>query len=100
MLSHFSCVSVILWIVAPQATLSMGFSRQEYWNRLPCPPPEDLLDPGIEPISFLSAAVASGFFTTSATWEAPNQTDLDSDPTQLYPLNHNINFLNLFYIHL
>ena len=50
--------------------------------------------------SFLSAALASGFFTTSATWEAPNQTDLDSDPTQLYPLNHNTNFLHPFDIHL
>ena len=29
----------------------MGFSRKEYWNRFPCPPPRDLLDPGIEPAS-------------------------------------------------
>ena len=90
----------MLWTVAHRAPLSMGFSRKEYWNRLPCPPPEALPHPGIEPVSFLSAALASGFFTTSATWEAPNQTDLDSDPTQLYPLNHSINFLHPFYIHL
>ena len=32
-----------------QAALSMGFSRQEHWTGLPCPPPEDLLDPGIKP---------------------------------------------------
>ena len=40
---------VILWTVAPQAPLSMGFSRQEYWNGLPCPPPRDLPNTGIKP---------------------------------------------------
>ena len=34
-----------------QASLSMGFSRQEYWSRLPFPTSGDLLDPGIEPVS-------------------------------------------------
>ena len=38
-----------LWTVACQAPLSVGFSRQEYWNELPFPPPGDLLNPGIEP---------------------------------------------------
>ena len=42
---------VILWTVAHQAPLSMGFSRQENWSGLPCPPPWDLLDPRIEPAS-------------------------------------------------
>ena len=37
------------WTVAQQAPLSMGFSRQEYWSGLPCPPPGDLPDSGIEP---------------------------------------------------
>ena len=37
--------------VARQAPLSMGFSRQEYWSGLPFPYPEDLPDPGIEPVS-------------------------------------------------
>ena len=37
-----------LWTVARQSPLSMGFPRQEYWSGLPCPPPRDLLDPGIE----------------------------------------------------
>ena len=37
--------------VAHQAPLSMGFSRKEYWSGLPCPPPEDLSNPGIEPRS-------------------------------------------------
>ena len=40
-----------LWTGALQAPLSMEFSRQKYWIRLPCPPPGDLHDPGIEPAS-------------------------------------------------
>ena len=53
--------------LAHQAPLFMGFSRQEYWSGLPCPPPGDLPDPGIEPTS---PALAGGFLTTSTTWEA------------------------------
>ena len=62
---------VIPWTVAHQAPLSMGLSRQEYWSGLPCPPPGDLSDTGIEPVSFMSPALAGGFFITSTTWEAP-----------------------------
>ena len=58
------------WTVACQTPLSMGFSRQEYWSGLPCPPPEDLPDLGIEPVSLMSPALAGRFFTTSTTWEA------------------------------
>ena len=61
-----------LWIVAHQAPLSMGFSRREYWSGLPFPPPGDLPHPGTEARSLMSPASASGFFTTSATWEAPS----------------------------
>ncbi|ELR62335.1 hypothetical protein M91_01857, partial [Bos mutus] len=50
-----------------QSPLSMEFSRQEYWSELPFPTPGDLPDPGIEPVSLVSPALASGFFTTSAT---------------------------------
>ena len=39
------------WTVAHQAPLSIGFSRQEYWSRLPCPPPGDLPNPGVKPRS-------------------------------------------------
>ena len=39
----------ILWTVDSQAPLSMEFSRQEYWSRLPFPPPMSLPDPGIKP---------------------------------------------------
>ena len=72
MLSHFSHVQlfVTLWIVACQAPLSMGFSRQEYWSGLPCPLPGDLPYPGIEPASLMSPALAGRFFTTTTTWEA------------------------------
>ena len=51
--------------MAHQAPLSMGFSRQEYWSSLPCPPPGDPPDPGIEPVSLLSPALADEFCTTS-----------------------------------
>ena len=50
---HFSPVQLFatLWTVACQVPLSMGFSRQEHWSGLPCPPPVDLPDPGIKPTS-------------------------------------------------
>ena len=68
-LSHFSCVQLFVtsWTVAHQAPLSMEFSRQAYWNGLPCPSPGDLPDPGIEP-SQAPPELAGGFFTTSTTW--------------------------------
>ena len=52
------------WTVAHQAPLSMGFFRQEYWNKLPFPPPGDVPDPGIEFASPESPALVRGFFTT------------------------------------
>ena len=55
------------WTVAQQAPLSMEFSREEHWSRLPFPTPGDLLNPGMEPASLV---LAGGFFTTSAIWEA------------------------------
>ena len=61
------------WTVACQAPLSMGFSKQEYWDGFPFPSPGDLPNPGIEPVSLTSPALALAgrFFTTSTTWEAP-----------------------------
>ena len=53
------------WTVAHQAPLSMGFSSQEYCSGLPCPPPGDL-----PYLCLMSPALAGGFFTTNATWEA------------------------------
>ena len=62
MLNCFSSVQLCatLWTVACQVPLSMGFSRQEYWSGLPCPPPGNLPDPGIKPASFGSPALAGG----------------------------------------
>ena len=60
-----SCVQLFTtpWSVARQAPLSMGFPRQEYWSGLPFPPPGDLPDPGIEPVS---PARADRCFTTES----------------------------------
>ena len=72
MLSRFHHVRLFAtpWTIEHQAPLSMGFPRQEYWSGLPLPSPGDLPDPGIEPMSLASPALAGGFFTTSPTWEA------------------------------
>ena len=79
MLSPFNHVQlcVTLWTVTCHAPLSMGFSWQEYWSGLADPSPGDLPHPGIEPASLTltSPALAGGFFTTSATWEAPNHLE-------------------------
>ena len=60
----------ILCMVALQAPLSMGFSRQEYWSGLPFPFPGNLPNPGIKPAFLMFPALACEFFVTSATWEA------------------------------
>ena len=60
----------LLWTIAHQALLAIGFSMQEYWSGLPCPPPGDLHNPGIKPTSLQSPALAGRFFTTGATCEA------------------------------
>ena len=71
-----SCPTVVTpWTVAHQAPLSMGFSRQECWSGLPFPFPGDLPGPGIEPASLEPPALAGGFFTSSATWEAVQQSE-------------------------
>ena len=66
LLAYFVCVCVFShvqlfatpWTVAHQVPLSMGFSRQEYWSGLPFPTPGDLPDPGMEPTSLVSPALA------------------------------------------
>ena len=83
-----------LWTVAHQAPLSTGFSRREYWSRLPFSPPGDPPDPGIEPVSLVSPALAGGFFTTNATWEThatppPSENEsLQPQPHPFYPGGH------------
>ena len=56
---------------SPPGSSVHGALQQEYWNELPCPPPGDLPDPGMEPEP---PALADGFSTTSTTWEAPIYT--------------------------
>ena len=76
MLSYFSHARLLAtpWAAAHQAPLSMGFSRQEYWSELLCPPPGDLPHSGIEPASLMSPALTGVFFTTNAAWETPKAT--------------------------
>ena len=54
------------WTAAHQAPLSMGFARQEYWSGLLFPSPGDLSNPGMEPMSPVSLALAGRFFTTES----------------------------------
>ena len=91
MLSHFSCVRLFetLWTVAFQAPLFMSiFSRQEYWRRLPCPPPGDLPHTGIEPVS-PEALVLQVNSLLLNNWEAPskslNFTQFLDQQAVLYP---------------
>ena len=79
------------WTVAHKAPPSLGFSRQEYWSGLPFPTPGDLPDPGIEPMSPVSPALAGGFVTTAppgkpwlipslvTTWREPRVTSRSLD---------------------
>ena len=57
-----------------EAFLSMGFSRQEYWSGLLCPPPGGLPDPGIEPSSLPSTCIVRRVLYHYATWEAQSKT--------------------------
>ena len=56
----------IPWTVVYHASLSMGFSRQEYSSGLQFPSPGDLPDPGIEPGFLVSPALAGGLFTAES----------------------------------
>ena len=80
MLSHFSGVRLFVtpWTIACQAPLPMGFFRQEYWSGLPYPPPGDLPNLAIEPVSLKSPALADRFLTASTAWEV-----------QVYGAGHN-----------
>ena len=71
MLSCFSCVRLLatLWAVAHQAPLSMGFTRREYWSRLPFPSPGYPSNQGGTSVSYVSC-IGRCVFTTSAVWEA------------------------------
>ena len=72
---HFSHVQLFVtpWTVACQASLCMGFSRQEHWSRLLCPPLGELPEPVIKPAALTSPGLAGRFFTTPTTWKALRQ---------------------------
>ena len=84
--------------VACQASLSVGFSRQEYWSGLPFPTPRGLPNPEIKPTSVVSPALAGGFFTPSTTWD-PDLVFCDVRKSMLFrtescqrgkPLSHSL----------
>ena len=77
------------WTVASQAPLSMEFSRQEYWSGLPFPPPEDLPDPGIKPLSLISPALAGRFLTNVPPGKWSNNTLSDNPWGPLKVTNEN-----------
>ena len=83
MVSRFSRVQLfgILWTVACQAPLSMGFFKQEHWSVLPCPPPRDLLDLGIKPASPVAPAFQADSLLLSHQG-SPSAGDLSSIPGQ------------------
>ena len=59
--------SFVTWTIAHQASLSMGFPRQEYWSGFPFPSSGDLPHPGTEPVCLVSPALAGRFFTTESS---------------------------------
>ena len=70
--SCFSCIwlFVTLWTVSPPGSSAHGILQARILEWVPCPPPGDLPNPGIEPTSHTSLALAGGFFTTNTIWEA------------------------------
>ena len=66
----------VSWTEEPGRLQSMGFFRQEYWSGLPFPIPGILPDPGIEPMSPMSPALAGRFFTHCAAWETQHLSNL------------------------
>ena len=67
------------WTIDHEVSLSLGFSKQEYWSGLPFPSPRDLPHPGIKPTSLTSPVLAGGFFTTSSTWEVYDALKISLD---------------------
>ena len=95
LISLFSLVQLFAtpWTLAHQTPLSMGFSRQESWGGLPCPPPRDLSNPGVEPMTPVSLAL-TGRFSTAEPWGKPLvkvaaavAKSLQSRPTRCDPID-------------
>ena len=74
-----------------QAPLSMELSRHEYWSGWPSPTPGDLPDPGIEPASLVSPALAGRFFTTAPLGKPPKDNELSQKHTENMFMTHRIN---------
>ena len=88
-----SCVLLfaIPWTVVHQSPPSMEFSRQEYWSGLPFPTPGDPPDPGIEPASLISPALAGGSFTAPPLGKPPLFPDRGSNPSSLHWKHRGLN---------
>ena len=88
MLSCFSHVQLFetLWTVTHQTPLTIEFSRQEYWNGLPCPPPGDVPSTGIKLESLNSLALTGVFFTTSTTWKTQCENAAAAKSLQSCPI--------------
>ena len=87
LLSCFSCVHLYetLWTIGWQAPLSMGFSGQEYWSGLSCPPPGDLSNPEIESMSLTSPAVAGRFLLPTPTGKPKSAIHIPASPHCWFP---------------
>ena len=87
-LRGFSCIRLFVtpWTAAHQAPLSMGFSRQEYWRGLPCPPPGDLPNPGIELEFPASSALQVHSLPVSHQGSLHTLSCISSNPTLVYSL--------------
>ena len=72
------------WVIACQAPLSMGFSKQEYWSGLPFPAPGDLLDPEIKSKPLLSPVLAGAFFTTEPPGKPSSTGQVYTIPVLFY----------------
>ena len=93
MQNRFSRVSlfITLWTIAHQAPLSMGFSRQEHWSRLSCPPSEDLPNPEIEPASLVSPVLQADSLPSEPLWYSEAYKNC---PHNLPPPSNNIDSAN------
>jgi len=89
LLSCLTICNIICNIICSSSGSSFHwFSRQECWSGLPCPLPGDLLNPGIQPTSLKTPAVAGGFFTTSTTWEALSLASSTAIASEVDPPPH------------
>ena len=87
------------WTVAHQASLSMGFSRQEYWSGLPFPSPGNLPDPGIEPIAGRHFTSEPPVQFSSVTQSCPTLCDPMNRSTPDLPVYHQLPEFTQTHVH-